>query len=236
VDGLSHIFLHVGLCNAAIQATQIDTPIPIHVTMRFQRGDPFLDKTFTVPRGNAGDANVEFDVSQGQELIAVEIPKYRCSGRDVLTILGDRNRKVTENLVDGVDPRPLPDLLFSGTAPLAFLYTTKPTFVALDKNVTCKTPIGKPLPVKITASYDQGAYYLEHFPDADLADQQPVFALRLATPTGLAHYIHLPIPAPQGGGWPETIDMNVTEDMVDEVATEPTDTLLCPKLWRTTVK
>jgi hypothetical protein len=34
-------------------------------------------------------------------------------------------------------------------------------------------------------------------------------------------------------GWPSSIQFNVTEDMVDGLAGEATDTLLCPKLWET---
>jgi hypothetical protein len=36
-------------------------------------------------------------------------------------------------------------------------------------------------------------------------------------------------------GWPNVYMMNVSEDMVDGLATEKVDTLLCPKVWTTSV-
>jgi len=42
----------------------------------------------------------------------------------------------------------------------------------------------------------------------------------------------LPFPAPPGP-WPGSIHLDVSEGMIDELATEPIDTLLCPKMWRT---
>ncbi len=59
-------------------------------------------------------------------------------------------------------------------------------------------------------------------------------ALRLRTPTHQYHYVRLPVPFPvPWGGWPTSITIDVTEDMVDSLASDPVDTLLCPKMWRT---
>jgi hypothetical protein len=58
--------------------------------------------------------------------------------------------------------------------------------------------------------------------------------MRLKTPTHQYHYVRLPVPVQLvWGGWPASIQFPVTEDMVDEIASQPVDTLLCPKLWKT---
>jgi hypothetical protein len=44
--------------------------------------------------------------------------------------------------------------------------------------------------------------------------------------------VHVPIAYPvPWGGWPSTIHFPVSEDMIDDLATDKTDTLLCPKIW-----
>ena len=43
----------------------------------------------------------------------------------------------------------------------------------------------------------------------------------------------MPVKLPPYTGWPATIQFNITEDMIDELATEKTGVLLCPKIWGT---
>ena len=85
---------------------------------------------------------------------------------------------------------------------------------------------------------DQGAYYTWLYATPDLTARAPLtVALRLRTTTGLAHYVRLPVPfPPPWNGWPPSIHFNITEDMIDGLITEKTDTLLCPKLWETSAQ
>lgn len=233
--GMAHVFLHVGLCNAILNAPP-ETEIAMRVRMSYRVGGSEVDKVFRFARGDGPQTVVEFDVPRGEYRLQLDVPKFRCSGSDFLFMLPDRDRNISESLTDGPTPEPRPVLLMNGTAPVSFLYV-KPTFVLFDKTVKCDQPVGAQLPFKNEVEYDQGSYYVALHPDPSLEPHQPVvLALRLRTPTGSAHYVRVPIAFPmQWGGWPSTIDLNVSEDMIDGLATEKVDTLLCLKFWETSV-
>ncbi len=108
-------------------------------------------------------------------------------------------------------------------------------------------PLTAPFAVRSTVEYDQNSYHVWIYPGATAtvadtgtapsASRRPeiTVTLRLRTPTGLAHYVRVPIPFPTPwGGWPSHIQFDVTEENIDALATEKTGTLLCPKLWQTT--
>ena len=131
-------------------------------------------------------------------------------------------------------PAPPTPALLSGEAPQSFLYV-QPTFVLFDKSqVTCNKPLPAPLPTQINVENDQDGYYTWLYADATAAAGSQQLTLRLRTPTHQYHYVRLPIPFPiPWTGWPQSIQFNVMEDMVDSLAGEAVNTLLCPKLWRT---
>ncbi len=231
--GLSHVVLHLGLCSG-IARLPAQTAVPIHVRLTDSANGVELDHVYRVERGNGDDMVVEFDSHQGTYKLQVAAGQT-CAAQDYLFFLPDRNRTIAETLADGpVEPtRPL---LLSGAAPLSFSYV-KPTFVLLDKKVECKAPIGTPLPTQINVERDRDGYYTWLYSDPSIEALGGVtVALRLRTSTGLFHYVRVPMPFPEPwGGWPGTIQFNVTEDQIDELATEPAGVLLCPKLWKTTV-
>jgi len=237
--GLSHVLLHVGLCSAVSRLSP-DAMIAMHVKATYPvRGaepDTQLDQTFRFERGDDQEAIVEFDLPRGIYRLRFDVPKYKCTGSDYVEILQDRNRTIRETLRDGAAPQPLPNALFEGAAPPSFLYA-KPTFVLFERSVTCNGPVGTPLTSHIGVENDPDAYYVSMFfvPVLD-ARSSVVVALRLRTPTGLHHYVRVPMQFPtHRSGWPDTVDFPVTEDNLDGLATEKTDTLLCPKLWETSV-
>ena len=230
---LSHIFLHVGLCNAILR-TAPETTVAMHVVMAYRVGGNEVEKTVRFTRGYADQTVVEFDVPRSTYRLAIDVPKYGCSTNDFIDVLPEQNRTVTETLADAPPAPAQPVFLFDGTAPMSFVYV-KPTFAVFDSGVSCNQPIDTALPTKVNFEYDQGAFYVWLYPDANLAAHAPLtVALRLRTATGLAHYVKLPItfPAPWGG-WPNSVRFNVTEDMIDGLVTEKTGTLLCPKIWET---
>ena len=104
----------------------------------------------------------------------------------------------------------------------------QPTFVLFDKAaVSCKKPIAQPLSEDIRIENDQDAYYVWLYPNPQSAPSSQQLAMRLKTPTHQYHYVRLPVPFPvPWTGWPSSIQFNVTEDMVDGLAGEATDTLL----------
>jgi hypothetical protein len=231
---LEHIFLHVGLCTAIARADP-DATIALHVQMAYQRGGDEIDKVVTFRRGYDSQTVVEFDVPRNTYLLELDVPKYHCSTSAFIDVLADLNRTITEALDDGPPAPPLPVVIMDGAAPMSFLYV-KPTFAIFGKGLACNQPITTPLTSHVNVEYDQSAYYVWLYldPTLDTADQL-VVALKLRTPTGLAHYVHVPIPFPvPWGGWPFTVHFPVSEDMIDVLATEKTDTLLCPKLWEST--
>jgi hypothetical protein len=230
--GLSHVVLHLGLC-AAIARTAPNTTIALRVRLVDRIGRPQIDRVFRVQRGDDPATVLEFDSSFGIYRLDVSAPKYGCSLQDYLFFIDGHDRSISETLND----RPgalLQPVLLSGTAPQSFLYV-QPTFVLFDKRaITCNKPIADPLSSHIVVENDQDAYYAWFYSEPANAAVPQQLALRLRTPTHQYHYVRIPIPFPiPWSGWPSSIQFNVTQEMVDVLAGEPVNTLLCPKLWRT---
>jgi hypothetical protein len=231
--GLSHVILQVGFC-AAIARASPNTSVALRVRVTDRIGRPQVDRVYRFERGEDPKAVVEFDSAFGIYRLDLDAPKYHCSASDYLFFIADHDRSVAENLSDRPPPPPRPVLL-SGTAPQSFLYV-QPTFVLFDKRaVDCNKPIPEPLASHIVVENDQDAYYAWFYNDAGSDAGTPqLLALRLRTPTHQYHYVRIPIPFPMPwGGWPSSIQFNVTQEMVDSLAGDAVNTLLCPKLWRT---
>ena len=229
----AHVILHVAFCNAILRAApQTTIALRVHVSDRI--GRPQLDRVYRVARGDESEAIVEFDSAFGVYALQVEAPKYRCSASDYLFFITGQTRSINAKLSDASTVAPRRPMLLSGTAPQSFLYV-QPTFVLFDKSqVACNKPLGQPLPTDAVVENDQDSYYVELYADPSAAYGSQQLALRLRTPTHQYHYVRIPITFPvPWNGWPVSVTLNVTEDMVDGLATEPTDTLLCPKMWRT---
>jgi hypothetical protein len=232
MNGLAHIFLHVAMCNAVARLPE-ETVVAVHVQMAYQHGDPPYDKTLSLPRGEGSEWVIEFDVPRSSYHLTVVVPKYGCSSSSFQAVLADENRKIATTLLAGPDHGPPPLMLLVGTAPTSFLYL-KPTYVLFDHGLACDQPVTTPLDAQIDLDYEQGAYYLTMHPDQLLEGTDPVFAVRMRTPTGLAHYVRLPIKLPPAGPyWPAEVQFNINEDMIDGLVTEKTGVLLCPKVWGT---
>ncbi|HEY6449429.1 MAG TPA: hypothetical protein VIX60_01955 [Candidatus Cybelea sp.] len=229
---LSHVILHLGFCSA-IDRVAPTTTVALHVHMTDRIGRVQVDRVYRVERGDEAEAVVEFDSAFGIYSLAVDAPKYRCSASDYLFFIAGHDRSVTEKLGDAPTPPSRPVLL-SGSAPQSFLYVA-PTFVLFDKSqVACNKALPQALSANIVVENDQDGYYAWLYPDASAAAGSQQLALRLRTPTHQYHYVRIPIPFPlPWTGWPQSIQFNVTEEMVDALAGDQVDTLLCPKLWQT---
>jgi hypothetical protein len=232
VVGVSHIILHLGLCSA-IAKTGPDTSIPIRVQLTDRSGRTPFTKTLNVDRDDDPSVVAELDVPWGIYRLDVSSPKYGCAASDYVIFIANHNRSIDENLTSGAPAQTKP-LLLSGTAPQSFLYV-QPTFVLFDKStVACNKPVPQPIDSHFTYENDQDAYYVWLYADPSVAIGSQQLALQLRTPTHQYHYVRIPIPFPEPWtGWPQSITFNVTEDMVDGLAGQPTNTLLCPKLWET---
>lgn len=229
--GFAHVVLHVALCNAMARVSP-GTTIPIQVRLFDHGNHKRLDFTLQSERGSDG-LRVEFDAPRGAYRMEVAVPKYNCNALDYTSFISEHNRNISETLGNGPAPTTQP-LILSGTAPPSFLYAA-PTFVMLDKNLPCKGPIDEPIPSHIVVENDQDAYYVWMYSDPTIAARGSVqIALQLATVTGEYHYIRIKEPFPQPWlGFPTFIQFNIDEADLDSIAGEPTDVLLCPKLFRT---
>ena len=229
----AHVVLHVALCKA-IARTAPQTNVTMYVKVLDHVGDPLVKKTFTFERGEDNHKLVEFDAPQGALGLQVSVPKYHCAAQDYLGLLSGRSRNINETLVYGI-PAPTQPMLMEGTAPPSFLYV-QPTYVVVDKSTKCNAPIGQQYPLKITVENDQDAYYAWIYPDATLYQHPVQLALRVATATGEYHYIRVPIPFPvPWGGWPNDVMFSLQEGVIDNLATQPINVLLCPKLYETRI-
>jgi hypothetical protein len=230
---LAHIVLHAGFCGAIARAPA-GTSIALRVSLTDRIGRQEVDKVFHFERGDDQEAIVEFDNAFGLYRLDLTAPKYRCSATDYVYFIPGYDRNITEKLSDSPAPTPPMPLLLSGTAPQSFLYV-QPTFVIFDKSaVTCGKPLPQPLPTHIVVENDQDSYYAWLYSDASGGGSPQQLTLRLRTPTHQYHYVRIPMSFPvPWGGWPESILLNVTEDMIDGLAGDQVDTLLCPKFWKT---
>jgi hypothetical protein len=232
---LSHVILHVGLCSAIARASE-SARFNLQLRLVDLRGNVRLARGYRIERGDDDTPKiVEFDMPPGAYGLSAVVAQYGCSASDFITILDGHDRGVNETLASGASPPPK-TVLFSGSSPQSFLYVN-PTFVLLNKNTNaCDKPAVDFVPLQVNVENDQDAYYaaLDANPSGISGPVQ--LALRLKTPTHQYHYIRVPIPfPPPWGGFPEMVHFDVTQDEVDNLATQPVNTLLCLKLWETKV-
>ena len=83
---------------------------------------------------------------------------------------------------------------------------------------------------------DSDGYYASIFPSPALASVMPaVVAMQLKDAQGGFHYVRLPGQV-YFSPWPSLLSFNVSEDVIDYVADKPEDTLLCPRMYKTSVQ
>lgn len=230
---LAHVVLHIGFCRAIARAPET-AQIAARVRLTDRIGRTEFERTFRFERGDQNEAVVEFDNAFGVYRLDVAVPHYGCSATDYVYFIAGHDRSIAEALSGEPGTLRAMPVLLSGSAPQSFLYL-QPTFVLFDKSrAVCKQPVPETLQTDIVVENDQDSYYAWLYADPQTPDGSLQLALRLRTPTHQYHYVRIPMqfPIPRSG-WPESITLDVTEDMADGLATEPTNTLLCPKMWKT---
>ncbi len=234
MNGLTHVALHVGLCGP-ISRLRAQTAFAMHVRVSDRIGRPQVDRTYSADRGYGEEPVVEFDVPRGLYRLQVSVPKYGCSASDFVFFIPDQLRNIKETLASGPSPGGVP-LLLTGTTPAAFSYA-QPEFVALDRNAPCNQPISNPIPLQTTIEKDEDAYYAQFMPQLpDRAIESLSVVMKLRTATGEYHYVRIPVKFPvPATPWPSAFELNIPEGYLDSIATDPIDTLLCPKFTATSV-
>ncbi len=232
--GLSHIAMNLALCGA-ITRQGPDTPVDVRVRLINRIDKPNFDKTYHFARGYANAKMINFNAPFGVYALVIDAPKYHCSGFDWVLFIPNHDRTMNESLVDGTAPVPHP-MLMVGTLSSAFSYTN-PTVAIFDKSQKCNAPVGDPLPLKTAVEYDQNSFYVWMYPDASLIPHAPVVvSVQIGAADGDSHFVRLKVPFPEPWhGFPDTWQFNITDNVIDGLATQKTETLLCPRLYETRV-
>lgn len=226
--------MHVALCKAVARLAP-RTSVAVHYVVSDKTGRGSLNRTVRIPRGTGTDVPIEFDSSWGLYRADVAIPKYRCGGVQFFSVLPDHDRTLNVALNDVfVDPQP-PIALVYGALPISFSYA-QPTVVTFSPPVTCKGAVSNPAPSGIDTQIEQDAYYSTvRTPMLYRQPQQVTVALQIKDASGGYHYIRIPWKIEAGHyAWPNGYQINVDDALVDSIAQEPEDTLLCPKGYLTT--
>lgn len=231
---LSHIALHVSLCNAVAKAAEArNVALAVSVTDKLKR--PQIDQTFAVEPGMGKTARFEFDLPFGTYRIAVQSQKPACGGVEYFTVLPAHNRTVNLTLQSGRATSAVVPMIVMGESPFSFSYV-QPTLQIFGKQVKCNGPVGDPVNADIRLETDSDGYYASIFPSPALASVMPaVVAMQLKDSQGGFHYVRLPGQV-YFSPWPSLLSFNVSEDVIDYVADKPEDTLLCPRMYKTSVQ
>jgi|SRR5579862_1041999 len=230
--GLTHVILHLSFC-AAIAHLSPDSTFAVHVHLTDKGGREQVNQTFNVPRGYGSESVVEFDTTQGSRRIDIVAPKFGCSATDFVWFIPDLTRTVSEKL-ESAPPSQRFVTLVSGTAPQSMFYAN-PTFVVFDKAAaTCGKPIPTAIPTELDVDNERDSYYASIYDDGSHPPGSEQLVLRLQTPTHQHHYVRIPIayPFPQAN-WPPGIQLDIPDELMADIATQPIDTLLCPKFLHT---
>lgn len=229
---VAHAVLHLTMCSAMMHAPAGSTlDVKMHATDH--TGRQTYDKNFTFQRGDSDEQTVEFDSPRGVFYMSLTAPKYNCNFAGFQAFIEDESRNMRITLTQGRPQVRQPTLLL-GTAPAAFLYE-QPTFVLLDKSIDCGKPVDTTLDADMESEYDSGSFHLWLYPTPDIIRRGSVtLAFKVTSSTGDDQYVRLKFPYPRPwSGWPYTIQFNLPEGVMDELATEQKGVLLCPKIYET---
>lgn len=233
---LSHIVMHLVLCNSASRlGPQAELPVHVVVTDKINRD--VIDQTARVSRFEGNTSSVEFDIPWGlyRAVVQMRAGRATCAGVQYFSVPPDHNRALTVQLQDGKASTPVPTII-TGTAPFSFSYV-QPTVMVFSHDTKCNGPVGSPIDVKIDQEIDNDGYYASVYPSPALVSGGPyVVAVRLTDSHGGYHYVRVPAEfLGLSERWPSMGQFDVTEDVVDYVADKPEDTLLCPRMYKTSV-
>ena len=231
---LSHIVMHVALCNSVIrQAANRDVPLRVVLTDKLDR--TALDQKFIVERGTTRETPAEFDIPFG--IYRAQVTSGACSGITYFGVLLDVNRGVPISLQEGRAQAPIVPALVEGTAPFEFSYV-QPTVLVFPHTLKCNDPIPDPLPATIDMDNESNSYYALIYPTRALMQYVPItLVVRFSDSHGGYQYLRVPIGDAVGfvSRWPTLGQLNVSAPLIDELAGKPEDTLLCVRMTKTTV-
>lgn len=230
---MSHVVLHLALCNSAIRLKQ-QTVMPVHVSITDRIHRTIVDQSFTVAREHVNVATVAFDMPWGVYRADIDLKAGRtdCTATQFFGVVNGHDRTIGVTLNDKRAPEPVPTLVF-GSAPFAFAYA-QPTVVLFDsKTVKCDAEVPDPLQIGDATQNDADGYYATIYPTRDLLAHEPLVpAVRITDSRGDYHYIKVSQDFIRFSGmsWPSVGTFNIDDGAMQYVAASKEDTLLCPKL------
>jgi hypothetical protein len=233
MNSAMHIVLHLVLCTAAVHGAR---PVrAVHVELDTRIGTSVVDRVIPVSGDSPYDTIVDLDAPRGLYLMEVNEDQSACGATQFVDLLPQANRSISLKLTpNGLRAPTRVPTLFGGSAPLGFDYT-QPTIVFLPGTIACNQPIGDLLVTDSQTENDPDSYYTSLF-GYTAQGGPPKVALRITDNAGGYHYIRLRLPFPPSSGrWPNTVHIDVTANLIDEVVGKPEDTFLCLKMHSTSV-
>jgi hypothetical protein len=230
---LSHIVLHVALCNSALRRRP-GTELPVHVTVTNRVHNDVIDDTYRVVRENGNVVPISFVMPWGEYRVSLRMKSrgITCSAMQYFAVAPGQSRAIDMSIEEHPKQLPTP-LLVYGSAPFAFSYV-QPTVLVFEKNTQCNAPVGNPLDMDIVTQNDADGYYASVYPRPELVRREVVVAVRLTDSRGDYHYIRVPSKMMYfSSEWPSVANVDVNDAMIDFVAGKPEDTLLCPRFYST---
>jgi hypothetical protein len=210
-------------------------PLRVQVTDKLDR--PQIQQTFQIEPGMGKVARFEFDLPFGVYRIQLtaNAGKTPCSAVEYFTVLNGHNRSLDIALQNGPPTKTVVPMLVEGESPFSFAYV-QPTLMLFGKTAKCNGPVGDPINADIRVTSDSDGYYAQIFPNSALAQAWPVVVvMQMKDSQGGYHYVRLP-GEPGFSRWPSVLSFNVSENVIDYVADKPEDTLLCPRMYKTSVQ
>jgi hypothetical protein len=227
--GFAHIVLHLTLCHS-LAALPPNATIDAKVHLSDATGRQKSDHEFSIPRGSTMTHMVEFDAPRGAFRVTMVTADNVCGFTDFWSMISESPRSIQETLTETATPQQ-PIVLLEGTAPQSFL-SADPQFVLLPKDTACASKVEDPPAANLRLENDGSSFYIW----MDLTEaRNSLLALQVGTPTGENHYIRTRVPIDPWGGFPETVQFNLSEDAIDWLAGQPIDTLLCPHAYWSSV-
>ncbi|HZT13201.1 MAG TPA: hypothetical protein VFA29_10385 [Candidatus Baltobacteraceae bacterium] len=231
---LSHIVMHVALCSSVVRQAA-NRNVPFRVVLKDRLDRVAFDQSFLVEHGEKREARAEFDLPFG--VYRAELSTPSCTAEQYFSVLPEVNRGVQISLQDGqVGNVPVPAIV-QGTAPFEFSYA-QPVVMVFPRSLKCKDPIPDPLQAQIDMDNEPNSYYATIYPTPLLQRNAPVtLVVRLNDSHGGYQYLRVPIGDDVGylTRWPALGQVNVTSDLIDALAGQPEDTLLCLRMSKITV-
>jgi len=189
-----------------------------------------FDRTFSVDP--AKPQTLAFDVPADLYRATLTAPAVNCSESDYWPFIAGGTRTFDVAMDTGSDESDHP-MVMLGSAPADFV-ALHPTFVMLDKGVSCGQPILNELPMKVQTEDDGTNFFAWLYPNAELEKHRgSVLALKVLV-KGQPKYVPLRVAFPaEWSGFPAFYNVEISDDAVTLLERQGSDMPVCEKVMET---